>query len=127
MRIILTSFGAKGVLYAAGPVRPALSTPGELPPARLVILEQIPYALCRAQRGVTLIVQTEQALAHFPLQLLATDNGLAPYHQRAPRGGCCLGGGRHSPVHRVSGSEPRRLRTHRLSGRSRPLRSSDIE
>ena len=45
-------------------------------------------------------------------QLLATDNGGAPYYQHAPRGGCCLGGGRHLPVHRVLGSEPRRLRTH---------------
>ena len=38
------------------------------------------------------------------------------------------GGSRHAPVHRVSGSEPRGLRTqHRCSGRSRPLRSAVVE
>ena len=31
------------------------------------------------------------------------------------------------PVHRVSGSEPLRLRTHRHCGRSRPLRSAVVE
>ena len=60
---------------------------------------------------------------------LATDNSRAPHYQGAQRGGCCLGGGggRHSPAHKVLGSEPLRLRTHRLCGQSRPLRSTVVE
>ena len=48
-------------------------------------------------------------------------------HEGAAASGGGGGEGRHSPVHRVSGSEPRRLRTHRLSGRSRPPRSTVVE
>ena len=33
----------------------------------------------------------------------------------------------YAPVRRVSGSEPLSLRTHRHSGRSRPLRSAVVE
>ena len=36
-------------------------------------------------------------------------------------------GGRYTPVRRVLGSEPLRLRTHRHRGRSRPLRSAVVE
>ena len=36
-------------------------------------------------------------------------------------------GGRHSCVHRISGSEPRCLRTHRLSGQSRQRGSVVVE
>ena len=36
-------------------------------------------------------------------------------------------GGRYAPVHRVLGSEPLSLRTHRHRGRSRPLRSAVVE
>ena len=45
-------------------------------------------------RTETLICANEVRLAYFfPVQLLATNNGRAPYYQRASRGGCCLGGG----------------------------------
>ena len=58
---------------------------------------------------------------------LAVDNSRAPHYRRAPRGGCCSGGGRYASVRRVSGSEPLSLRTHRRRGRSRPLRSAVVE
>ena len=57
-----------------------------------------------------------QAVAFFfALQLLATDNDRllitsARHEEAAAWGG---GGGRYSPVHRIPGSERRRLRTHR--------------
>ena len=68
-------------------------------------------------------------LLFFAVQLLTTDIGRPiSLPARATRRLLLLGGGAmHSPVHRVSGSEPRRLRTHRLSGRSRPLRSTVVE
>ena len=108
---IYVPFKARGVLYAASPVRRALSSPGQLPPARLVIHRQ---TLCCPRRKNTLIVETRfgiGALLHYT-PIGYTDNGRATYLRRAPRGGCCLGRGYHliSPVHRVSGSEPLYLR-----------------
>ena len=117
------------MLLCRGPVQRALCFPGEPPTARLVIHRQTPYVRldvrkrCLSRRG--------QALAHFfILQPLATYNGRTPYYHRAPRGGCCWVGGRHSIVHRISGSEPLRLRTCRLRDRSRlsgvPLSSTRL-
>ena len=96
----------------------------ELQPARLVIHRT---DLCQHNVGNAEGCNRGPASVLLPPVTLAADNGQAPHYQRAPRGGCCLGGGRHSPVRRVSGSEPLRFRTHRHCGRSRPLRSTVVE
>ena len=62
-----------------------------------------------------------------PPASLAVDNGRAPHSWRTLRGGWCYSPIRYSPIHRVLGSEPRGLRTHRRCGRSRPLRSAVVE
>ena len=108
----------------------------ELPLARLVIYRQTPARAVRARHKETLGVQPRSgilALISTQQHWLYTDNGRAPQYQRAPRGGCSLGGGgggwgvgRHSPVHRVLCSKPLRLRTHRPCGRSWPLRSAVV-
>ena len=61
----------------------------------------------------------------FLLQLLATDNGRFRITGASHEESTDIGG-RHSPVHQVSGSEPRHLITHGFSGRSRPLGSAVV-
>ena len=96
----------------------------KLPTARLVIQRT---DLCRHNVGNAGKCNQGRASVLLPPAALSVDNGRAPHYQHAPRGGCCLGGGRHSPVHRVSGSEPLRLRTHKLCSRLQPLRSAVVE
>ena len=61
------------------------------------------------------------------IQPLVTDNCRAPQPARATRRLLLEGRICYAPFHRVSGSEPLRLRTHRLCDRSRPLLRSVIE
>ena len=64
--------------------------------ARLVIHQQ---TSARAPRKETLSVQPRSGIcALLHPTALATDNGRAPFYQRAPRGGCCLGGGGAIPL-----------------------------
>ena len=113
---------AEGVVYALGPVRPTHSAPnvnyhllGWWSTDRPLPVHHVRRRwVCNGGRAYS-------ALLHPPA--LATDNGRTPHYQRVPRGGCCLGGGRQS---RVLGSEPLCLRTHRLCGRSRPLRNAVV-
>ena len=61
------------------------------------------------------------------LATLAVDNGRAPHSGARHGEAVAQEGGRYAPVHRVLGSEPLSLRTHRHRGRSRPLRSAVVE
>ena len=73
-------------------------------------------------------VQTRSGMTLFFIaQLLASNNGRFRITSARHEEASVSGRGRHSPVHRVSGSELRRLRTHRLSGRARPLRSTVVK
>ena len=58
---------------------------------------------------------------------LAVDNDRAPQLGTRHEEADAREGDRYSSVHRVSGSEPLSLRTHRHCGRSRPLRSAVVE
>ena len=58
---------------------------------------------------------------------LAVDNGRVPHFGARHGEDVAREGGRYAPVRRVLGSEPLNLRTHRRSGRSRPLRSAVVE
>ena len=62
-----------------------------------------------------------------PPALLAVDNGRAPYYRRATRRLMLGWEVATLAVHRVSGSEPVSLRTHRHRDRSRPLKSAVVE
>ena len=61
------------------------------------------------------------------LHRLVTDNGRTPLASVRHEEADAWERGRHTPVRWVSGSEARGLRTHRRSGRSRPLRSAVVE
>ena len=101
-----------------GPVRPALSSQDELL-----------LASGHARRERTLKVRIRGlALALLcTLHPLVTDDDRAPLSSARHKAADAWGRGRHTLVHRVSGSKPRGLRTHRRSGRSRPLRSAVVE
>ena len=74
----------------------------------------------QSRSGLVALVFTQQYQPRITVELRN--------YQRVLRGGGCLGGGgRNSPVHQVLGSERLRLRTHRLCGRSRPLKSAVVE
>ena len=62
-----------------------------------------------------------------PPASLAVDNGRAPHSGACHEEADARKGGRYSPVHRVLGSEPLSIRTHRHRDRSRPLRSAVVE
>ena len=97
----------------------------KLPPARLVIHRQTSN---HERRKGTLSVQSRSGiLADFCLrkQLWITVklHITGARHEEA----VAREGGRYTPVRRVLGSEPLRLRTHRHCDRSRPLRSAVVE
>ena len=96
----------------------------ELLPARLVIYRT---DLCRNNVENAEGCIRGRASVLLPPATLATDNGRAPHFGARHEEAAAWEGGRYSPVHRVSGSELLRLRTHRLCGWSRPLRSAVVE
>ena len=97
----------------------------ELPPGRLVIYRQ---TSAYERRRWTRSVQSRSGiLTYLSTRLhLAVDNGRAPHFQRAPRGGCCLGGRSLRSYTPSFGLGTTNLRTHRHRGRSRPLRSTVV-
>ena len=71
----------------------------ELPLARLVIHRT---DLCQHNVGNAEGCSRGRDSVLLPPATLAAGNGRSPHYQRTQRGGFCLGGGRHSPVRRVS-------------------------
>ena len=98
----------------------------ELAPARLVIHRQTSAQNSVRGRGT---VQTRSGILayfctpHHWLWITVELHITGARHEEAD----ARERGRYSPVHRVSGSEPRSLRTHRHCGRSRPLSSAVVE
>ena len=97
----------------------------ELPPARLVIHLQTSAQNNVGDAGSSDEVGHISGFLH-PASLVV-DNGRAPHSGAHHEEDDAWKGGRYSPVHRVLGSEPRGLRTHRRCGRSRPLRGAVVE
>ena len=94
----------------------------ELPPARLVIHRQTSN-----QGDAECSIEVGHISGFLPPATLAVDNGRAPHYGARHEEAVAKEGGRYTPVRRVLGSEPLRLRTHRHCGRSRPLRSAVVE
>ena len=98
----------------------------ELPPARLVIHRQ---TSAHERRKWTRSVQSRSCILAYLctrqhwLWITVELHISGARHREA----VAREGGRYAPVHRVSGSEPLSLRTHRHRGRSRPLRSAVVE
>ena len=98
----------------------------ELPPARLVLHRQTSAHEQRKGAREGSIVVGHFSVFIYPASL-AVDNGLAPQYRARHEEADAREGGRYTHVHRVSGSEPLSLRTHRHHGLSRRLRSAVVE
>ena len=91
------AWGGQGSAPAVGPVRPAISSPDELPPARLVIHRQTPYDVLDTK--IRWYEETGSGMARFfTLQLLATDNGRLCITSERHGEAASFGGGGGTPL-----------------------------
>ena len=100
--------------------------PHEQPPARLVLhLQTSAHERRKGTRNVQLRSGVLAVLCtrHHWLWITVELHIICARHEETD----ARERGRYNPVHRVLGSEPLRLRTHRHCGRSRPLRSAVVE
>ena len=100
--------------------------PHELPLARLVIHRQT--STHERRKGTWNVQSRSGMLAHLCtrqhwLWVTVEPHISGTRHEEA----VAREGGRYAPVRRVLGSEPLSFRTHRHSGRSRPLKSAVVE
>ena len=107
--------------------QPTVSLP-ELPPARLVNVIHRQTSAHEQRKGPR---EGSIEVGHFRVFMhpasLAVDKGRGPHYSARHEEADALEGGRYTPVHRISGSEPLSLRTHGHRGRSGPLRSAVVE